>query len=37
MKNLKMFCITLEPSHIDLIKSLDYDPVVLGEKKPSIN
>ena len=32
-----MFCITLEPSHIDLIKSLDYDPVVLGEKKPSIN
>ena len=36
MKNLKMFCITLEPSHIDLIKSLDYDPVVLGEK-PSIN
>ena len=31
--NLNMFCITLEPSHIDFIKSLDYIPVGLGTKK----
>ena len=30
--NLNMFCITLEPSHIDFIKSLDYIPVGLGTK-----
>ena len=33
MNNLKMFCITLEPSHLNFIKSLNYVPVGLGEKK----
>ena len=33
MNNLKMFCITLEPSHLNFIKSLNYIPVGLGEKK----
>ena len=33
MKNLKMFCLTLEPSHLDFIKGLNYIPVGLGEKK----
>ena len=33
MKNLKMFCLTLEPSHLGFIKRLDYIPVGLGEKK----
>ena len=28
-----MFCITLEPSHLNFIKSLNYVPVGLGEKK----
>ena len=28
-----MFCITMEPSHINFIKNLDYVPVGLGEKK----
>jgi len=32
MKNLEMFCITLEPNHYDFIKSLGYKPVGLGEK-----
>ena len=32
MKNLKMFCLTLEPSHLDFIKNLNYTPVGLGEK-----
>ncbi len=32
MKNLEMFCITLEPNHYDFIKSLGYNPVGLGEK-----
>ena len=32
MKNLKMFCITLEPNHYDFIKKLGYIPVGLGEK-----
>ncbi len=32
MKNLKMFCISLEPSHLAFIKSLNYTPVGLGEK-----
>ena len=31
--NLKMFCITLEPSHFDFIKKLNYIPVGLGQKK----
>tara|TARA_B100000029_G_scaffold14723_1_gene15242 strand:+ start:92 stop:913 length:822 start_codon:yes stop_codon:yes gene_type:complete len=33
MNNLKMFCITLEPSHFDFIKKLNYIPVGLGQKK----
>ena len=32
MKNLKMFCITLEPNHYKFIKELGYFPVGLGEK-----
>ena len=32
MKNLSMFCLTLEPSHYNFIKSLDYIPVGLGDK-----
>ena len=32
MKNLKMFCISLEPNHYDFIKELGYIPVGLGEK-----
>ena len=31
-KNLRMFCLTLEPSHLKFIKTLDYTPVGLGEK-----
>ena len=30
--NLKMFCITLEPSHQSIIKEMGYEPVGLGEK-----
>ena len=30
--NLKMFCLTLEPKHIEFIKNLNYTPVGLGEK-----
>ena len=33
MNNLNMFCITLEPSHLNFIKSLNYIPVGLGDKK----
>ena len=32
MKNLKMFCLTLEPNHYKFIKELGYMPVGLGEK-----
>jgi hypothetical protein len=32
MKNLKMFCLTMEPSHYNFIKKLNYIPVGLGEK-----
>ena len=32
MKNLKMFCLSLEPSHYEFIKKLGYKPVGLGEK-----
>jgi len=32
MKNLEMFCISLEPSHYDFIKQLEYTPVGLGDK-----
>ncbi len=30
-----MFCITLNPDHVDYIKSLNYTPVVLGNKNSS--
>ena len=33
MINLKMFCLTLEPTHKEFIKQLGYIPVGLGEKK----
>ena len=32
MKNLNMFCLTLEPSHYKFIKELGYIPVGLGDK-----
>ena len=32
MKNLKMFCISLEPNHLNFIKNLGYVPVGLGKK-----
>ena len=32
MKNLQMFCISLEPSHYNFIKKLGYMPVGLWEK-----
>ncbi len=33
MKNLTMFCLTLEPNHLLLIKKLNYVPVGLGDAK----
>ncbi len=30
--NLKMFCLTLEPNHLNFIKNLNYTPVGLGNK-----
>ena len=33
MKDLKIFCLSLEPSHYEFIKKLGYAPVGLGEKK----
>ena len=32
MKNLEMFCLSLEPNHYQFIKNLGYMPVGLGEK-----
>ena len=32
MKNVKMFCLTLNPDHYGFIKKLGYTPVGLGEK-----
>jgi len=32
MKNLQIYCISLDPSHLSTIKSLGYTPVGLGEK-----
>jgi hypothetical protein len=32
MKNLDMFCLSLEPNHYNFIKELGYIPVGLGEK-----
>ena len=29
--NLKMFCLTMEPNHLNFIKDLNYIPVGLGE------
>jgi len=31
MNNLKMFCLSLNPNHLQLIKKLNYTPVGLGE------
>ena len=33
MKNLNMFCLTLEPNHYEFIKQLGYIPVGLGDKQ----
>jgi len=33
MKDLKIFCLSLEPSHYEFINKLGYAPVGLGEKK----
>ena len=33
MNSIKMFCITLEPNHLQFIKELSYKPVGLGEKE----
>ena len=33
MKNLNMFCLTLEPNHYKFIIKLGYIPVGLGDKK----
>ena len=33
MKNLQMFCLSLEPNHYKFIKELGYIPVGLGEKQ----
>ena len=30
MKNLKMYCLTLNPEHLKLIKAINYIPVGLG-------
>ena len=32
MKNLKMFCTSLEPRHYEFIKELGYIPAAVGEK-----
>ena len=32
MKNLKMFCTSLEPNHYEFIKRLGYIPAGLGDK-----
>tara|TARA_B100002003_G_C14025275_1_gene494376 strand:+ start:205 stop:1023 length:819 start_codon:yes stop_codon:yes gene_type:complete len=37
MKNLKMFCLTLEPNHYNFITELGYTPVGLGEKSFNTN
>ena len=33
MNKVSIFCLTLEPSHEELIKRLSYIPVGLGDKK----
>ena len=37
MKNVKMFCLSLEPGHYEFVKKLGYIPVGLGEKNFSKN
>jgi hypothetical protein len=37
MKNISLFCLTLNPSHEKLIKKLSFIPVGLGDKKFSEN
>ena len=37
MKNLSLFCLTLNPNHEKIINELSYIPVGLGEKKFSAN
>ena len=32
-KKIQMFCISLEPSHFNFIKRMNYIPVGLGDKK----
>ena len=32
-KKIQMFCISLEPSHFNFIKGMNYIPVGLGDKK----
>ena len=31
MKNLKMFCLSMNNNHLDIINSLNYTPVGLGD------
>ena len=33
MKNIKMYCLSLYPNQLDLIKKLNYQPVGLGNYK----
>ena len=37
MKNISIFCLTLNPKHEKLIRNLNYLPVGLGDKKFSEN
>ena len=32
MKNLKIYCLSLSSSHLDLIENIGYTPVGLGEE-----
>ena len=33
MKNLNMYCLTMNPQHLGIIKKIGYTPVGLGKKK----
>ena len=37
MSDISLFCLTLNPSHEDIIKKLSYIPVGLGEKNFQMN
>ena len=37
MNNLKMFCLTMEPNHLKIIKEFNYLPVGLGKKDFSVD